>query len=158
MVFWARFVHLFWYGRHRSPPLTPPVMSVALTIIAPDELKAERKARKKAEKKRVNTLLAELDNSMTLLTQAVWEAQMRVEEARRALKGFGAEAPTQGVSDYLTQMGELLGQAAICEAKTASVDVICEHFFPGRNARMQAECDQRNQDRRYEQQERAFGA
>ena len=97
-----------------KPAAKPPAMTTQ-TIPATD---------------RHNELLADLDNSLTLLTTSVWEAHERVAEARRALKGFGADAPTQAVSEYLDEMEQLLTQSANPK-KTADVDVIVAHYFPG---------------------------
>lgn len=135
-------------------------MTATLTVVAPVISKEEQKARRKAEKKRHNKLLETLGHGLDKLTQAVWGAQDRIAEARKAVSGLEGFAPTQALSDYLTELERLLAKGAEMDREQGkpAQDAAAEHLFPGRAAKWAAEDEERNNDRRYAQAERNFGA
>ena len=137
-----------------------PVMTATLTILAPEISKEEQKARRKEEKKRFNKQLATLGQGFDNLTHAIYGAQDRVAEARKAGQCMeGMEAPTQALSDYLNALDALLAQGMEMaqEQGQPAQEAAAEHLFPGRAAKWAAQDEQNYHDARYAQQERYAG-
>jgi hypothetical protein len=130
-------------------------MTATLTI-APEISAADQKARRKAEKKRHNQQLETLATGFDNVLHAIYGAQDRVAEARIAVQKLDATAPTQALSEYLHQLEGLLAQGMelVQQQGKPAQEAVAEHFFPGRAAKWAAE----DEDQRYAQQERQFGA
>lgn len=134
-------------------------MTATLTLFAPVLSKEEVKARRKAEKKRHNQQLDALNSGMDNLTHAIYGAQDRVAEARKAVQGLEHTAPTQAMSEYLNALYALLAQGAelMKEQVGEQQRATAEHLFPGRAAKWAAEDEDRYQDRRTSQMEQYAG-
>lgn len=110
------------------------------------------------ERKATNRLLGGIEQSLRALSVALDGARYCAGNLRTATTRFNAaypDAPGVPMSPYAEAQLTMMQDDVKLQSK--ELERAEEELFPGRRAKRQRECDERNQDRRTEQMERYAG-
>lgn len=110
----------------------------------------------KEEKKAANKLLEATDDTLRHLSVALDSAHYCAGNLRTSIKRLNDAHPESLLCNFGLdiRLAELQADIRLQEMQLANTE---EHLFPGRRAKRQRECDERNQDRRTEQMEKYAG-